>query len=139
MSRFVQIAQQVGELVEQKNAAYGNSFAKAGEFLRLLYPNGVQPEQMEDSLLLVRVFDKCMRIATAKDALGEDPWADICGYALLALSRSPKEKPVVPTAGVSPSVPVRGMHANRKTRSRQVLRRRMPDEGLSRPQGPQAC
>ncbi|MHB2009873.1 MAG: HNH endonuclease [Acidobacteriaceae bacterium] len=91
MSRFVQIAQQVGELVERKNAAYGNSFAKAGEFLRLLYPNGVQPDQMEDSLLLVRVFDKCMRIATDKDALGEDPWADILGYALLALSRMPEQ------------------------------------------------
>ena len=115
MSRFTEIAQHIGELVERKNAAYGNSFAKAGEFLRLLYPLGVQPEQMDDALLLVRVFDKCMRIATAKNAFGENPWSDILGYALLALSVSPKEKPVAPNAGISPSVPAPRLRTDRKT------------------------
>jgi hypothetical protein len=34
-------------------------------------------------LLLVRIFDKQMRIATDADALGESPFADISGYGIL--------------------------------------------------------
>jgi pyruvate/2-oxoglutarate dehydrogenase complex dihydrolipoamide acyltransferase (E2) component len=80
---YKEIGQEIGQLVDQKNAAYGSSFAKAGEFLRLLYPNGLRPEQMTDALLLVRIFDKQMRIATDADALGESPYQDISGYGLL--------------------------------------------------------
>lgn len=80
-----QIGSDIGKLVETKNAAYGSAFAKAGEFLGLLYPNGIMPEQFTDALLLVRVFDKQMRIATAKDALGESPWQDIAGYGILGV------------------------------------------------------
>jgi hypothetical protein len=84
MSRtFKQLGTQIGELVAHKNASYGSSFAKSGVFLRLLFPEGVPPERMEDALLLVRIFDKQMRIATAKDAFGESPYQDIAGYGLL--------------------------------------------------------
>lgn len=86
VSRFVAIAHEVAELVEQKNRAYGSSFATAGPMLRLLYPDGVPPEKYADALLLVRLWDKMMRIATDRDALGEDPWRDILGYAILAIS-----------------------------------------------------
>lgn len=82
---FASLAASVAELVETKNKAYGSSFAKCNEFLKLLYPNGVPPEKYGDMLTIVRVFDKLMRIATDKDALGESPWQDITGYALLAL------------------------------------------------------
>lgn len=74
---------QIGHLVDEKNAAYGDAFHKAGRFLALLYPDGLTPEQYGDALVLVRIFDKCMRIATAKDALGESPYRDIAGYGLL--------------------------------------------------------
>src|SRR5579884_2063752 len=83
---FRAIAQQIGELVEQKNAAYGNSFAKTGEFLGLLYPNGILPEQYGDALLITRIFDKLQRIATDRDALGESPYRDIAGYGILGAS-----------------------------------------------------
>ena len=82
---FEQIGTETGELVAQKNAAYGSSFAKAGEFLRLLYPNGLRPDQMTDALLLVRMFDKQVRIATAPDAFGESPYQDLAGYAILGV------------------------------------------------------
>lgn len=83
LSPFQQVAHEIGNLVTEKNAAYGDSWRKAGEFLFLLYPNGVKPEQYTDMLLVVRAFDKLMRIATNKDALGESPWRDLGGYALL--------------------------------------------------------
>ena len=73
----------VASLVQEKNKAYGSSFAKAGEFLKLLYPKGIHPSQYKDALLLVRIFDKQMRIATDKDAFGENPYQDIMGYGLL--------------------------------------------------------
>jgi hypothetical protein len=83
---FVTLATEIGKLVEEKNAAYGSSFAKCGEFLRILYPDGIHPHQYHDALLIVRIFDKLMRIATAKDALGENPYRDIAGYGLLGAS-----------------------------------------------------
>jgi len=85
MKNFEQIGTEIGELVEVKNAAYGSSFAKAGDYLRLLYPDGIAPEQYTDALLLVRDFDKSMRIATDRDALGENPWADKVGYGILGV------------------------------------------------------
>lgn len=84
---FEQLGQQVGTLVDEKNAAYGDSFLKCGEFLKLLYPNGIQPNQYTDVLCLVRIFDKQMRIATRKDAFGESPFRDIAGYGLLGLMK----------------------------------------------------
>ena len=81
--KYEAVAQKIGQLVDEKNAAYGDAFNKAGEFLKIIYPDGIQPEQYGDMLALVRVFDKMMRIATDKDALGENPWNDITGYGIL--------------------------------------------------------
>lgn len=81
--KYAWTARDIGDLVERKNAAYGSSFSKSGEFLRLLYPDGLKPEQYKDALLLVRIFDKQMRVATAKEALAESPYADIAGYGIL--------------------------------------------------------
>jgi hypothetical protein len=90
---FCEIAQQIGELVEEKNAAYGSSFAKTGKFLQLLYPNGILPEQMDDALLITRIFDKLQRIATDRDAFGESPYRDIAGYGILGVAlRETKKK-----------------------------------------------
>ena len=85
---FPEMGRRVGELVAEKQSAYGNSFGQAGQILRVLYPNGVPVEKMEDMLTVVRVLDKLFRIATDRDAMGESPWKDICGYALLALSKA---------------------------------------------------
>ncbi len=75
----------VGELVTKKNAAYGDSFNKCADFLKLLYPNGIDTEQYTDMLCLIRMFDKMSRIATNKGAFDESPYRDIAGYALLGI------------------------------------------------------
>jgi hypothetical protein len=74
----------IGRLVDSKQRQYGDSFHKCPDYLRLLYPDGIRPEQYEDLLALVRDFDKSMRIATGNQG-NEDAWADKCGYALLAM------------------------------------------------------
>ena len=57
----------------------------------ILYPNGIQPYQYGDLLTIVRMLDKVFRIANMpsedKDIMGEEPYKDIAGYALLALER----------------------------------------------------
>lgn len=88
--KYEELGREIGALVDEKNTAYGNSFAKCGDFLRLLYPNGIRPEQYTDALCLVRIFDKQMRIATKKDAFSESPYRDIVGYGLLGVAKDEK-------------------------------------------------
>ena len=94
MIDYSAIGQQIGELVKTKQAAYGDSFGKAGSVMRILYPDGIPEGKIDDALTIVRIIDKLFRIATKKDALGENPYRDIAGYAILAIGRdmdSPKQ------------------------------------------------
>lgn len=89
---YQRVAGAAAALVIEKQAAYGDSFGKSGEVMRILYPDGVPPEKLEDALTVVRVIDKLFRIATDRDALGESPWKDVLGYALLAVERQERQK-----------------------------------------------
>ena len=83
VGKFETFAAEIGKVVDEKNKAYGNSFAEAGEFLKILYPSGIPLESSNDALTLTRIFDKLKRIATNNDRFGEDPFFDIAGYAIL--------------------------------------------------------
>lgn len=83
IGKYEEIGQAIGRLVDEKQRAYGRSFDKAGEILRILYPDRIRPDQYDDVLAMVRILDKFFRIATNKTALGENPWQDIAGYGLL--------------------------------------------------------
>ncbi len=85
--KYEWLGTEIGRLVDEKNRAYGDAFNKSSDFLKILYPDGVKPEQYGDMLAVVRVFDKLMRIANQKEAFGENPWRDICGYSLLSIER----------------------------------------------------
>lgn len=86
-SEFQVIADQLGSLVTQKNAAYGSAYIKAGLFLQILFPAGIHPHRYADALLAVRIFDKLMRLATRPDAFGESPYHDIAGYGILGVHK----------------------------------------------------
>lgn len=83
---YVKLGQSLGALITKKQKAYGNSFEKSGEVLKILFPNGMAPEQYQDVLTIARVIDKLFRIANQKDAFSENPWQDIAGYALLSVA-----------------------------------------------------
>ena len=91
-NKYENIAKEIGKLVDQKNAAYGSSFAESHKILSVLYPNGIKPEQYTDALAIVRVLDKLFRIANQKNAFGESPWKDIAGYAILGVANNEKEE-----------------------------------------------
>ena len=87
-SRYYEsIGRNIGIVVDKKQVAYGDSFGKAGQVLRVLYPNGINPEQYDDALAVTRIVDKLFRIANQKDAFGESPYRDIAGYAILGVER----------------------------------------------------
>ena len=85
MKDYVRLGKAVGELITEKQQAYGDSFHKSGEVLKILYPRGVKPEDYTDLLAITRVLDKLFRIATDPTYGAESPWRDICGYAMLRL------------------------------------------------------
>jgi len=89
---FEKIALEIANLVKEKQLAYGDSFGKAKEIIKVLYPSGIPVEAYGDALTVVRVIDKLFRIATKKDAFGESPWKDVLGYALLSLAKEEDKK-----------------------------------------------
>jgi predicted hydrocarbon binding protein len=92
-STFEEVGARIGRLVLEKNKKYGNSFSKSGGMLRILYPDGIKPDQYDELLTVTRILDKLFRIATDKDAFGESPWKDIAGYSILKLAALDNEKP----------------------------------------------
>jgi hypothetical protein len=83
MKTFTELGTEIGELVERKAEAYGESFARCGDYLRILFPDGIRPEQYSLAMLLARDFDKSMRAVNDPDAFGESPFIDKAGYAIL--------------------------------------------------------
>jgi len=83
----------IGKLVAEKQEAYGDSFGKSDRILEILYPDGIKVEQYNDMLTMARIIDKLFRIANDKDALGESPYRDICGYGLLGYVRDNNTPP----------------------------------------------
>ena len=90
--KFEKIATEIGKLVDKKNIAYGSSFLKSEKILKILYPNGIQPEQYKDMLAMTRIIDKLFRIATRKEAFGESPFKDIAGYGILGVASDEEEE-----------------------------------------------
>ena len=84
--KFEKIGTDIGKLVDQKNAAYGSSFEKSEHILKILYPDGINPDQYGNMLAVTRIVDKLFRIATDKDAFGENPFKDIAGYGILGIN-----------------------------------------------------
>jgi len=93
---YQSIGEDIGALVDQKNKQYGSSFSRAGQIMRVLYPNGIALQQMDDALAVVRVIDKLFRIAQrgvdGKDLGGESPWRDVTGYGILGAARDERKQ-----------------------------------------------
>jgi hypothetical protein len=88
---YQQIAAELGELVQRKNAAYGNSVDAGDRIMAILYPAGITPQRMPRALRLVRILDKVNRYATDNDSFGESPLIDVAGYCITILHEEQKE------------------------------------------------
>lgn len=85
-TEYERVALEIAELVERKQREYGDSFGNSEKIFQVLYPDGVEPEQMKDFLTVVRVVDKLFRIARGNQG-EESAWKDILGYSLLSVVR----------------------------------------------------
>ena len=85
-----------------KNRKYGDAVRKTTEILKILYPEGIRPDQYSDLLLLVRVQDKMVRIASytpeRREQDDESPWGDVRGYGNLGEEKDldPDEEGILP-------------------------------------------
>ena len=80
MSNYEELGREIGELVDVKNIQYGEAFAVTGEFLRLLYPQGMTPTDFNHALIFARMFDKMVRISSPNRQLdSENPYSDLAG------------------------------------------------------------
>ena len=84
---YEKLGSEVGRLVAEKQVAYGDSFGKSGGGMRILYPDGIGLDQLEDALVVIRIIDKLCRVATDRDTLGKNPFRDIGGNSRLAIVR----------------------------------------------------
>ena len=84
---FSQLGDAVGDLVHDKQRAYGDSFGRSGECLRQMFPEGINTHQYDDLLTIARILDKLFRLANDPSAFDENPYRDIVGYALLGMNR----------------------------------------------------
>jgi hypothetical protein len=70
-----------------KNRKYGDAARSVCELVHILYPEGIPPHQYGNALLLIRLLDKVVRVASYTPermaADDESPWIDIAGYGLL--------------------------------------------------------
>jgi len=85
----------LGKLLEEKQAQYGDSFGRCGDVLRILYPDGIQPDQYDDVLAVTRIIDKLFRLAEGSKG-DESPYMDIAGYGLLGWARVEGVKSLCP-------------------------------------------
>lgn len=88
-TKYKKIVGDLLEMVLEKQKSYGNAVEKVPDLIRVLYPNGIPQAAYTESLMITRVCDKLMRIATAHNngrIADSDAWSDILGYALIALS-----------------------------------------------------
>ncbi|MEK4798046.1 hypothetical protein NYE37_03830 [Thermoactinomyces sp. FSL K6-2592] len=82
MGDYEALGRRIGQLVDRKQAEYGDSWGKSADILRVLYPEGVKPSEYHYMLGIVRILDKLSRIANGNQG-EENAWADIAGYGLL--------------------------------------------------------
>lgn len=80
--KFGKLGLEIGKMVDIKNEQYGDSFFKSHEILKILYPNGINTDQYQDMLAVIRIIDKLFRIAEGCKG-DESPARDIAGYGIL--------------------------------------------------------
>ncbi len=84
MQDWTKLGIEIGGLVNEKELQYGSAYKRCGEFVKLLYPEGVSIDEYAYMLACVRIFDKMCRIASPnRDKEAENPFRDIAGYGLL--------------------------------------------------------
>jgi hypothetical protein len=84
---FVEAGEVISSMLGDKRDSYGDNLIVSGQFLKLLYPEGIPANAYPEVLVIIRLFDKLMRIANQHRSPElwteqETPWLDVAGYAI---------------------------------------------------------
>jgi hypothetical protein len=81
---YAAIGLRIGKLVAEKNKQYGSAFAQSDQILKILFPDGIQPDRYKNMLAICRIVDKLFRLAADNaPSDSESPGDDIAGYGIL--------------------------------------------------------
>jgi hypothetical protein len=83
-----ELGQKLGDTVYEKNIRYGSAYKSTAACMKILYPQGIKPGELQDATIIVRVLDKLARIANGHF---DDSWSDIAGYGLIGTSLHEKK------------------------------------------------
>ena len=83
MANYEERGREIGRVVDEKNAAYGNSFHEAHRILEVFWPEGIPVEAYPLVMAFTRIVDKMFRLVHQPEAFGENPANDLAGYCLL--------------------------------------------------------
>lgn len=84
---FKAIGAEIGAKTADKNRKYGDSAGKTGAMFRVIFPDGIPVSAYDDVLLLVRILDKVVRVATGAPDDEESPYSDLAGYGLIGVGK----------------------------------------------------
>ena len=87
IGEFSEEALGLADMLIKKHQQYGESYKQSGQVLKLLYPDGIKPEQYGDMLAVTRIVDKLFRIAVGRSDDVEN-WRDVAGYGLIMKMRT---------------------------------------------------
>lgn len=80
---FEDRGKKLGQLVDKKQAQYGDAITASEQIMNILFPEGIPKEKVKLSLLIVRIVDKLCRLSRGNGKGDEDAFGDIAGYGLL--------------------------------------------------------
>lgn len=83
---------ELGPFLVEKNSAYGDATRRIVTVLEAFYPLGIPNGQIQNAYYMIQILNKLSRIAENNDPLGEDPWLDCAGYAVLAHAKRQLER-----------------------------------------------
>lgn len=91
-AQILAITGDLGPFLVKKNSAYGDATRRIVTVLEAFYPAGIPHDQIQNAYYMIQILNKLSRIAENNDPLGEDPWLDCAGYAVLAHAKRELEK-----------------------------------------------
>jgi hypothetical protein len=80
--RFKEKALEVAEMLERKSEEYDAPYDSDNEFLKIMYPDGVPPNQYSNMVLCLRLYDTLKKLTKT----GDTKYIEyIAGYGILAM------------------------------------------------------
>ena len=76
-----------GDFLIGKDKKYGDAYSKMAACMKIMFPEGLPVDRMDDAAYMYQIFQKLGRIATDSKEEDEDPWKDIAGTAFHAQAK----------------------------------------------------